>query len=167
MNELSISTFGFSTLYTDTSYYIVLCTKLLNILYTKLIKTLNSVINFTFKGKTNICLLSITTNLTGANLLNILYLIKTKRFIIYLGCHINQRMSNIRWFTQKCQLKYSEYAKQQINFKTSTKILIGGIIKQWSLINYMKKALLELFYSHKECFIKFGNIIYYILNSLL
>ena len=31
LNELNISTFGFSTLYTDTSYYIVLYTKLLNI----------------------------------------------------------------------------------------------------------------------------------------
>ena len=35
------------------------------------------------------------------------------------------------------------------------------------LINHMKKALLKLFNSDKECFIKFGKINDHILNKLL
>lgn len=37
----------------------------------------------------------------------------------------------------------------------SAKMLTGGVIKQGGQINHTKKALLKLFKSQKECFIKF------------
>ena len=48
----------------------------------------------------------------------------------------------------------------------SAKILIGRIIKQRGLINYMKKTLLKLLSSHEECFIKFRRTNNYILTIL-
>ena len=53
------------------------------------------------------------------------------------------------------------------DFIKSAKVLIGRIMKQGGLINHVKKALLILFSSHKECFSKFGKINYYFLNKLL
>ena len=55
-------------------------------------------------------------------------------------------------------------------FIKSAKILIGRIKKQGGLINYMKKAplnLFKIFNSHKECFNKFGKTNDCILNKLL
>ena len=63
--------------------------------------------------------------------------------------------------------QYFEYAKQQLNFLKFAKILFGRVIKQRGLINHMKKALLKLFNSHEEYFIKFGKTNDYILNKLL
>ena len=60
-----VSTYDFATLYT-------------NIPHDKLIKTLNSVIDFAFKGRAKTKCLSMTTAyLTVVNLLNILYLTST------------------------------------------------------------------------------------------
>ena len=53
------------------------------------------------------------------------------------------------------------------DFKKCAKILVGRIIKQGGLINHMSKALLKLFNSHKECFIKFCKTNDFILRKLL
>ena len=79
-------------------------------------------------------------------------------------------MFRVRCFTQQCLQKCSEYAKATTKFQDfikSAKILIGRVIKQGGLINHMKKALLKLVDSQKECFIKFGKTNDYISNKLL
>ena len=53
------------------------------------------------------------------------------------------------------------------DFIKSAKTSIGRIIKQGGLINHMRVALLKLFNSHKESFIKFGKSNDCILNKLL
>ena len=51
------------------------------------------------------------------------------------------------------------------DFIKSSKTLLGRITKQQGLINHMKRALLKLYNSQKECFIKFRKTNYYILNK--
>ena len=43
------------------------------------------------------------------------------------------------------------------DFRKSSVVLIGRIIKQGGLIKRIKKALLKLLNSHDKCFIKFGQ----------
>ena len=64
-------------------------------------------------------------------------------------------------------LRFSKAITKFQDFIKFTKILIGRITKQGDPINHMKKALLKLFNSHKECFIEFGKTNGYILNKLL
>ena len=52
-------------------------------------------------------------------------------------------------------LRICEATNKFKGFTKSAKILIGRIIKQVGLINHMKKVLLKLFNSHKECLIRF------------
>ena len=43
------------------------------------------------------------------------------------------------------------------DFRKSSVVLIGRIMKQDGLIKRIKKALLKLLNSHDKCFIKFGQ----------
>ena len=43
------------------------------------------------------------------------------------------------------------------DFRKSSVVLIGRIMKQDGLIKRIKKALLKLLNSHGKCFIKFGQ----------
>ena len=47
-------------------------------------------------------------------------------------------------------LRIGKVTTKSQDFIKSTKIIIGRITKQWGLINFMKKALLKLFNSHKN-----------------
>lgn len=53
------------------------------------------------------------------------------------------------------------------NFVKSSKILVARSMKEESLINHMKKALLNLSDSQNECFFKFGKTNDFILNKLV
>ena len=59
-------------------------------------------------------------------------------------------------------LRISKAAAKILDFIKSAKILIRRMIKQGDQINHM-----NFFYSHKECFLKFGKTNNYILNKLL
>ena len=43
------------------------------------------------------------------------------------------------------------------DFIKFAKMVIGRIIKQGGQVNHIKKALLKLLNSHKDCFIQFGK----------
>ena len=59
-------------------------------------------------------------------------------------------------------LRISKATTKILDFIKSAKILIRRMIKQGDQINHM-----NFFYSHKECFLKFGKTNNYILNKLL
>ena len=59
-------------------------------------------------------------------------------------------------------LRISKATTKILDFIKSAKILIRRMIKQGDQVNHM-----NFFYSHKECFLKFGKTNNYILNKLL
>ena len=85
-------------------------------------------------------------------------------WILFKSYNISHKMFHSAMSAEILRI-YKTTTKFQ-DFIKFAKILLGKIIKQGGLINYMK-ALFKQFSSHEECFIKFGTTDDYILNKLL